>query len=157
MVLFCHLTSKNSVPPGERELHGLYQPTSNVFLQARAFILTGNWIYFKLLNFTSQTKSEKFLIIDPKRTSNRDQGLKNQRKKNKKHIFYKIWFSFTNLMVCHGAPLKACAWLEEDCSTQVAWCENRRFMCTVKMSEAIFSQLQVSVPSKWSRKGFSKP
>lgn len=76
MVLFCHLTLKNSVPAGERERESCMASRNPLLM-----------FYSRLLNFTSQTK---ILIIDPKRTSNRDQGLRNQRKKNKKHIFCKI-------------------------------------------------------------------
>lgn len=141
-----------------RELRCLYKPTSNTFYSSLVLSYTYRGLkWFQALDLCFWNNIQKKVpIIDPKGTSNRDQGLKNQRKKNQKHIFCKIWSSFTNLMVCHGAPLKAHAWLEEDCSTQVAWRKNRRFMCTVKMSESMLSQLQVSVPSKWSRHGFSK-
>lgn len=141
----------------ERELHGLQKPLLTLRSRLVPSLIQGLEPIWSFQTLLLKQQSEKFLIIDPKGTSNRDQGPKNQREKNKKHIFCKIWSSFTNLMVCHGTPWKAYAWLEEDCSTQVAWCENRRFMCIVKMSEAIFSQLQVSVPSKRSRKGFSEP
>lgn len=59
MALFCALLLKNSDPAGEGEPDGLYNPTSNVLLQACAFILTWNWIYFKLLNFTFKTTVKK--------------------------------------------------------------------------------------------------
>lgn len=92
-----------------RELRCLYKPTSNTFYSSLVLSYTYRGLKrFQALDLCFWNNIQKKVpIIDPMGTSNRDQGLKNQRKKNQKHIFCKIWSSFTNLMVCHGAPLKA--------------------------------------------------